>query len=478
MDLKYRALAAVVYLGSKRILLQIIFTFSNIILARLLFPEDFGAFAVVGFATTFFLVFCDLGFAPAIVQKKGRVYLEELKTAFTFQLFLIVIVFAVIYVVSPGVSDFFNLGEQGVRLFRIYSLYLFFLPFKTTSGAILERNLDYRKLVIVEVLDVFVASVVSISGALAGLGVFSFVAGGLAGHFFGATFYFLMAPWRLGLSFSKKALLRLAKFGLPYQSNLALGLFWGPLVLLYLGKVVGNENLGFFQFAASLAVLPLAVSEIVNRLIFPLGSRLQADKDTFRKIIERSLVVVSITTLPLLAIALASAREIIHFVYTDKWLPSLPALYFGLMQTSIIAYTGVFSQLLLARGRAKYLRNMALVWAILTWTVAPPLISKFNFVGMNLTGILVSLSGIWLFIKLRKEIEFSISKNILPYFVSATIAGLLVFGLLRVLPYLFVSLFAAVVLGFLTFFAFVMFFARRAFIENFRFILDLVVRRK
>lgn len=475
--LKEKAVSGVFYLGIKRIALQVIFTLSNVILARILFPEDFGTFAIVGFIGTLFLVFADLGLGPALVQKKEKVKLLDLQTAYTFQIVLALLIIAVLFITAPYIVKFFNLGEVGVNLIRFYSLFFLFGPFKTTSGAILEKNLDYAKLVSVELLEVSFSAITTVILALAGYGVYSFAVGAVIGHLVGGLSYFRFYPWKIRLKIGKVNFWSLSKFGVPLQINTILGLFYGPLILLYLGKTVGSGNLGFFQFAASLSVLPLAVSEIVNRVIFPLGSRLQADKPTFRKITERSLIIISVTTLPLLAIGLSSAREIIHFVYTDKWLPSLPALYFGLIQTSMIAYIGVFSQLLLARGRAKYMRNMAFVWAVLTWLIAPPLIAKFNFVGMSMTGLLVASSGVWLFIKLRQEIEFSIV-NVLPYIVSSTLCGFSVFWILVLLPSSLWSLILALILGVSVYLLCLFLLAKETILENLGMSVSLFVKRR
>lgn len=138
-------------------------------------------------------------------------------------------------------------------------------------------------------------------------------------------------------------------------------------------------------------------------------------------------MIVSFTSLPLAFIFMAAVPGIIHLVYTDKWLPAVPAVYLGLVQMVIIAHTGIFSQLLLARGRADVMRNMSFVWVILTWVLSPPLIHLFNFVGMSLASLLISATGIYLFFRLRQEVNFSFGKNFTLYLVSSLLCGILVF---------------------------------------------------
>lgn len=457
--LKKKAFEAVIALGIKRVIVQAIFTISNIFLARLLFPADFGMFAIVTMVGSIFSVFADIGLGPALIQKKDKIATRELQTVFTFQFSLSFLIFLLINLIAPYAAGYYGLGDRGTLLFHVFSFYFLFGPFKTTSGAILERNLDYRRLVIVELAEIFTASMSTVILAIAGFGVFSFVIGGICGHVVGATFYFIFSPWPVRFNLSLKTLRSLSRFGLNVQINGIFGLFYGPLVLLYLGKQVGAENLGFYQFAASLSVLPLAFSEIVNRIAFPLGARVQADKVYFKKIVERSLAIVSATTLPLVFVGIAAAPAVVHFIYTDRWTASLPAIYLGLVQIGFISYTGIFGQLLLSLGQSQVMRNMGLIWAVLTWVIAPILISRFNFVGMSLTALIVSASGLWLIFRMRREIRFSWWPNFLVYFISSMAAGFLAFILIQLLPRTFINL--VFIVGFASILYLIFIFIRR-----------------
>lgn len=476
--LKKKASEAVIALGIKRVIVQAIFTISNIFLARLLFPADFGMFAIVTFVGAIFAVFSDIGLGPALIQKKDKIATRELQTVFTFQFSLSILIFLIINSIAPVIAEFYSLGSRGALLFHIYSIYFLFGPFKTTSGAILERNLEYRKVVTIELSEIFCASLVTVILAVLGLSVFSFVIGGVCGHVIGASLYFKFSPWPIRIMISVKKLTALARFGIHVQTNVLLGLIYGPLVLLYLGKQVGAENLGFYQFAASLSVLPLAISEIVNRIVFPLGARVQKEKLHFQKIIERSIIIVSATALPLAFMGIVAAPTVVHYVYTDRWIRSLPAIYLGLAQMVFIAYSGIFGQLLLSRGQSKIMRNMSAVWALLTWILAPPLIASFNFVGMSLTGLLVSGSGVWLWWRLRQEVKFAVWSGIWPFFASALVAGVVVLGLRDLLAVNIFNFVGALLAGVVIYAVGVWFLAKNMVIDGLRSVLAIFVGSK
>lgn len=467
-EFRQKAYKGIAVLFVKRVFVQVIFTTTNIFLARLLFPEDFGIYAVVGFCGALFIVFSDLGLGPSLVRKTKKVTLLDLQTAYTSQLILSLLIIATLFISAGKIADFFGIGQDGVNLIRIYSLFFLFGPFKTTSGAILERNLEYSKVVIAEVLEVAFGAGVTIILASLGYGPFSFVFGAVFGHFVGGSTYFMFYPWKIRLKIISRNFWSLSKFGFPWQMNNILSLFYGPVILLYLGKSVGAESLGFFQFAASLSVFPLAFSDIINRVIFPLGSRVERNTLFFKRVVEHSVSLISATTLPMASIGFALAPQIIHFVYTDRWLAALPSLYLGFVQMCVIAYSGVFSQLLLARGHANVVRNMSVVWAILTWVLAPFFINRFNFVGMNIASLLVSFSGFWLFFSLKKEVDFSWQKAFLPYFLSAILAGVAAYVLEKIFAGTLFGTIAAGLSGLVIYLCLIIILARKSLEEILR----------
>ena len=472
--LKKRAAVGVFFLSLKRAIVQVVFTGSNIFLARLLFPEDFGTFAILQFVLTFFTVFSDVALSTSLIQKKEKIDDSDLQTAFSFQLLLSLSVVIIIFFAASTVSNFYNLGDQGVVLFRLISLVLLLVPFKTIAGAVLERELMYFKLVNVEILEILLQVTITVFFAFLGFGVFSFVIGLLAANFISAITYTVFYPWKIRFRIKAKNLIKLSKFGLPLQINTILGLFYGPLVFLYLGKAVGVQNLGYFQFAASMAVFPLAVSDIIGRIIFPLGSRLQGSKQDLRLIMEKSISVVSLFALPMVLLGMAASKEIITFVYGPKWLPAQNAVLIGLVQISIVCYTAVFSNMLLAKGNAKVIRNMGIFWGVLTWIIVFPLVDRFNFVGMSITSLIVSASGIWLYFRLKRDLHFAFLANFLPYLVFSVVAVCVFVILSNILPSSLLALFFKGIVSVCVYLALLLVFMRKETVSNFSKLYSLV----
>lgn len=451
--LKKKATEGFLLLGVKRVFVQAVFTISNIFLARLLFPQDFGVYATVVFSLSVFSVLTDFGLAPSLIQKKAEVKNSDIDSVFTVQIFLGFLIFTFIFIFADLISKFFNLGSAGSTLFRIASLSFVILPFHTVSIAVLERNLQYFKIAVSEICELLSGVLTTLILAFSGFGVYSLVIGYIVSRIVSSVTSYIFYPWAIRFTFEINRIKSLLSFGINFQLNTIISLFSGALILLYLSKEVGVEKMGYFQFAAGLSVFPLAFSEIINRVIFPLSSRVQFKKEYFSKVANESMIMISLTSVPMMALEMATARQLIHYFYTDKWILSLPALYLGLLQMGIAAYTGSFSQLLLANGKTSYLRNVGIFWAILTWILAPFLIAAYGFVGISISNLIVASTGFIMFFKLRKIAKVNVSKNVLPFLMMSTVAGIVTYFLVNFFPqriYYFAFSLSAGILIFLT----------------------------
>ena len=155
MVLKKKAVGGVFFLGLKRFLLQFISTGSNIILARILFPEDFGAFAIALGLVSFWSIFASLGLEKALIQKKTNLTKGEIQSTFFFSILTALAAALLIFVIAPFLYQLYpsQLGEQGISYLRLLSFTLIALSLRNVSVAIIERKIAYEKILIGEVIE-------------------------------------------------------------------------------------------------------------------------------------------------------------------------------------------------------------------------------------------------------------------------------------------------------------------------------------
>lgn len=468
--LKRRAVSGVFFLGIRRVVLQVILTGSNIILYRILFPGDFGAFAIALGIVNLLAIFASLGLETALVQKKDEPKKEELQATFTITLFLSSLTAILVIMLAPLLTSFYQeqLGKAGIFYLRLLSLFLVVSGLRGVSSMLLERRLDYFRLVIGEVSETLILQATTILLALKGFGVLSFIYGSLTARFLGFIIFFILSPWPLSLRFSLKAVRGILPFGVNFQLNTIVGGLNGAVVPIFVGKVAGSAGVGFLNWAGGLAVAPRAIPEIFSRLIFPVCSRSQDDKKLLKVIIEKSIQLSCLTSFPLIIILVALAYPVTYLIYTDKWFPGIPALYFFSLQSIFVIIGGIFTQTLLALGEAKTVRNISLFWAILQWALTVPLVFKFGFIGLAVASMLVSATFFIPLALLRKRVEFKIAPHVLPYLFYSLIAGAVSFWFNNQRPaqkFLDLLVFAGV--GGLVYLILIFIFERKEIIEDF-----------
>jgi len=429
MVLKKKAVGGVFFLGLKRFLLQFISTGSNIILARILFPEDFGAFAIALGLVSFWSIFASLGLEKALIQKKTNLTKGEIQSTFFFSILTALAAALLIFVIAPFLYQLYpsQLGKQGISYLRLLSFTLIALSLRNVSVAIIERKIAYEKILIGEVIEMTIMQGLTVFLALKGYGVFSFILGTFFGRFAGALIFYILSPWPLGLNISTRFIRKLWDFGINFQLNTIIGSFNTAMLVLFIGKISGAPAVGFLNWAGGLAAFPRAVSDIVGQMIFPICSRVQDDRLLLRLIIEKSAQFISFAAFPLIALLAALAKPITVLIYTDKWLPGLPAFYFFSLQSILLIFGSIFMQILLALGKARVVRNITLVWVVVQWVFALPLVLIYGYTGLAMAGALDSATLFIAFIKLRKEIQFELLPQVKPYLFLSLFTGLIIF---------------------------------------------------
>jgi O-antigen/teichoic acid export membrane protein len=161
--------------------------------------------------------------------------------------------------------------------------------------------------------------------------------------------------------------------------------------------------------------------------MFPVCSRIQDDKKLLKRTIEKIIQFTNLTSYPLIFILLVLVKPITTIVYTDKWLPAIPALVLFTIQSVFINVGLQLVSLLMAIGKAGIVRNINIFWTVLQWLLTIPLVWAFGFNGLALAGLLVSMTNFIPLIIVRRYVAIDIWPHTLPYLVYSAISGVFLF---------------------------------------------------
>lgn len=449
-----KSIHGVFALTSRTFFIQVVSLVSNLLLTIYLAPSVFGIFFIVSAAIAFLSYFSDIGLAAALIQKKEPVTKDDLKTTFTIQQILVLTIVVIALISSNFIGEFYNLENDGVLLFQILAISFFLSSLKTIPSIILERNLNFSKLVIPQIVETLVFNVVAVVLAVNGFGVSSFTAAVLLRGISGLITIYLISPWRISVGFSKESAKRLLSFGFPFQLNSFLALVKDDLFIVYLGKVLPLAQVGYIGFAQKWALMPLRlIMDNVIRITFPSFSRLQDEKEVLTKAIEKSIFAACFIIFPSLAGLVILSPYFIHLIPKYiKWEPALLSLMFFSINAALSSVSTPLTNALNAIGKIKTTLYLMIFWVVSTWVLTPILIIKIGFNGVAISSAIISLSVVLVVFLVKRYIHFSIFNAVFYPLVSTIVMGAVVYLLALTLGQSLIGIFVTIILGMLVYF--------------------------
>lgn len=428
-ELNQKITRGLLTLTFRRVLIYAIrFVAINLVVAKILPVATIGTFNIANSIVSFFTFFADIGLAAAIIQKKD-LSLDDLKTTFTIQQLLALVILLLVWFSAGFFADLYQIGEPGVWLIRAIGVGFFLVNLKVIPAVLLERELKFEKLVFVEVFETIVFCGLLIWLSYAGFNINGFSIATLAQFLVGVILIYTIAPWKVRLGFSRSAARGLFSFGIPFQLNSLLALLKDRLVALVTFQIIGSLGVGYVTWAQSLAFLPLEVMNIVIRVMFPAFSRLQGDKLALRRALERSLFLTSLFLYPLLFGLLAIAPSIIEHIVSTKWGPALPLIYLFAVNTFWATLSTTFTNVLNAIGKVGITLKLMIMWTLLTWGLTPLFAYYYGFLGVGIASALISISSIIPILIIRRIFQVNIIDSIKKPLFASLIMGISVYFL-------------------------------------------------
>jgi PST family polysaccharide transporter len=446
---KRRAARGAVYLALRTAVVQLTILGGTVILARALSPTDFGVYAILRFALTFFEFFGDAGIAGALIRKESPPTRDELSNVFTLQCALATVVVVIVWLLAPVVVMVWpDLPADSIWLLRAMSIAFLLTGARVVPAVLMERSLRFGEIAILEVFGTVSFFGVASACALLGYGTWSWVSAMLAQGVIALVGAYVVNPWRPRLALDWKLVRPLVAFGVPYQAKNLIGFVNSAAAPLYAGSVLGATRLGFINWGQNTAFFPLKVVEVMSRVSFPLFSRFQHDQKLLKRSLERSLQICSLGTFFCVALFTAMGPNVTLVVFTEKWLPALPALYAYSWVLCIGFVSPVVGAALDAIGRPGIIVRLAIYWTALNWLVVPFATHRYGMIGFvlgNCVHIVVGNAAV-IFVVARLMPGLRIVRPLLPPLAGALGAFVIAWFWARHWAWSGASLTAAVVL--------------------------------
>jgi teichuronic acid exporter len=431
MSLKKQAISGMFWTYGQQFGGQMVTFLVSVILARLLLPEAFG---LIGMLTIFIglgTVLFEGGLTSSLIRS-NELTSEDYSTVFYFNLVSSCVIYMLLFIAAPYIADFYH-QPQLCSIVRIYGISFIIAAFGTVQNTILTRELKFKKQALITLPAILLSSLVGVGMAYLGYGVWSLVISAILNALFVTLFLWLSSNWYPKLVFNKNKFHQHFHYGYKLTLSGILDIFFTNIYQIIIGKFYAPAQVGYYARANSLMMLPVGnISGALNRVIFPVFSKIQDDTPKIKKAYKRVMLSVLFLITPAIVFMAVLAQPLILFLFTDKWLKMVPIF-------QIICFSGVLYPIhlynlivLQVKGRSDLFLKLEVFKKILV-AIILPISLYFGFYAL-LWGQLIS-SLLALFInthyagKMLNYSMFSQIRDIAPIFVFAIIMGGIMFYL-------------------------------------------------
>ncbi len=421
----------------------------QIVLARILLPEDFGILAIVVAIMNFLSIFVQSGLSTAIVQRKSITPIE-ISTLLTFSVAVASVLYVGVFFSAPLIASYYELPDL-LWILRVLGITLILNAINSIQTAILSRRMAFKTLFVRTAIAIPAAGALGIVLALLGFGVWALVAQTIANVLIIIIFMSFDRSLRIRFGFSKESFLQLYGFSSKILLASLISSGHDSIRTMVIGKKYSEADLAYYDRGLTYSgYVSLIINATISGVLLPAFSQKQDDPETLRGMARRSVKLASFVMIPVLLGVAALSEPLIRIVLTEKWLPCVPFLVLFCILRIPGCIFSVDKQIYFAIGKSGLNLFYEATLLVMNLTVLI-VMANYSIMAIAIGALVIELLGaIVLCIISAKVYGYSVGmriKDIIkPLFASAVmIGGMLALGALPING--FVKLLLQVLLG-------------------------------
>lgn len=339
---------------------QLIGFFVSTVLARLLLPEEFGLIAMIAVFIGIGNVLINSGLSLSLIRSKN-IDEEDFSTVFYFNLFVSILIYLIIFLLAPLISDFFNQSVLCV-LIRVYGVTFIIDSFSTIQLTRLTIKLDFKSQMLVALPSLIIGSLFGIAMAYSGFGVWSLVWMAVLKSLILVASIYYKTKWIPLRVFNIKKLKHHYNYGIKLMFSGILDIMFTNIYSIIIGKFFLPAQVGYYSRARSFQMFPVnGISSMVSKITLPIFSKIQDDNVRLRNAYSKIMQMIIFIIAPILFFMSFLAEPLFRFLFTDKWLPAV--IYFQILCINGILYpiNSYNVQILNVKGRSDLVLKLEVI---------------------------------------------------------------------------------------------------------------------
>lgn len=370
--LMWRSLEAVCVQGMQFII--------QLILARLLIPDDFGVVAILNIFINISNTFVHSGLSNALLYKKNANQVDYC-TVFYVEVGISLLMYGILFVTAPYIALFYN-NINLMMYLRVFALSIIFSAFGSIQTTSLRNKLEFKSSFFANFIGICVMGVVGILLALANFGVWSLIFSQLGYRLSTSILLSLFAKWKPSLKFSIKSFKELFSYSWKLFVGWLIGTLYTDIFSLIIGKIYTETILGYYSKGRSIpGAVNQMVTQVITAVMFP---ALAKEQDNNIRIKEQTRLMISVSSaliFPVMAGIAAVAEPAVMVVLTEKWLGAVPVIQILSISMAINVVSNANMQSFNAVGRSDLFMYCEFVKRLIT-VILVYFLAKIGFVYM------------------------------------------------------------------------------------------------
>jgi O-antigen/teichoic acid export membrane protein len=376
---------------------QLVRLASNLLLSRLLSPDDFGLTRIPNVVLLGVHLLSDIGIGTAIIQSKRGDDPRVIDTAFSLQALRGVYVFLAVSVLGFPLAWWY--GQPDYRwMMPLAGATALFDGLSAMALFTANRALRLGRITVIELASAVAAATTMGITAYLTQSVASLLLGGLAA---GAVRLVLSHFWLEGARFEfawdDEARKEILSFGRWVFASTALTFVSMNVDSLSLGTLVPPADLGLYAIALMLASLPReVVNQLTQRVYYPVVSRVIREHGDIAQVRDLRMKLCMLLVVPV-GCTVGASIPVIGFLYDDRYTSAGPLMAILSVGTWFSILEMTYGAITLARGEPRFITYGTAAKTVLFAAAVLPVFHAFGVEGV---AALVSVSTLALVVAL------------------------------------------------------------------------------
>jgi O-antigen/teichoic acid export membrane protein len=392
MSIKAAAVAGVRWTTLSTVLRVVLLFVRLSVLTRLLDPRDFGLMSLVALVLGFGQTYVELGFSNAIIQKKTTDQ-QQLSTLFWLNVLAGLGIAGLLVVFRVSIAGLFN-EPTLAGMFLPAALVFPLAAIEQQFRALFARELDFRRLALLQIVAELAGLVVAVGTALAGAGAMSLVYATLSQAAITGLYLFAagVRRWPVSFHFRPREVTSHIRFGFFQLLQQSLTYLSSNVDTLLIGRYLGTDTLGLYTLAMRLIRLPQKhLNPMLSKVAMPAFAKQQHNLPAIRQGVIKIQRALAYATLPMLVGAFVTSDLLIPVLYGPDRTDLIPVFDLLVWPGMFQSLTGSMGAVHLALGRVVFLFGWS-AFALMTWSSVIWVAAQYGFRTVLLARLVTGIS--------------------------------------------------------------------------------------